>query len=253
MRRWGALLLLGLMTAGCVRGSSDRDEGRGESLLTPQFDALEAAPTDATSSTTAARPGGASTTTETMPGSRTTTTTRPAGQVAPPVVTGATTAAVVDRQGDLTLSVDPPPAWADLVGGTLIRRADGFELRVRLGGGTAPTTTDEDHTMNVASFYDVDGDGRIDFEVWVNLAANGWGPSWFDNTRKKGRFGDKSGVTVAVERDEVVLRFPLSHIGGAERLRWSLASEWGRYEVLGTDATARDDAPDFDAAARFPG
>src|SRR5688572_15156967 len=207
MRRWGALLLLGLMTAGCVRGSSDRDEGRGESLLTPQFDALEAAPTDATSSTTAARPGGASTTTETMPGSRTTTTTRPAGQVAPPVVTGATTAAVVDRQGDLTLSVDPPPAWADLVGGTLIRRADGFELRVRLGGGSAPTTTDEDHTMNIASFYDVDGDGGIDYEVWANLASGGWGGSWRDDRRRTARFGDRAEVAITVAGDEVVLRF----------------------------------------------
>jgi hypothetical protein len=169
-------------------------------------------------------------------------------------VPGATAAAITDPSGDLTPSLaDPPPPWADLTGATLLRRADGFELRVRLGGGSAPTGTDEDHTMNIASFYDVDGDGTIDYEVWANLAAHGWGGSWFDNRAGKAAFADKANVAITVAGDEVVLRFPLSHLGGAEAFRWSLASEWGRYEVLGTVATARDDAPDHDAAARFPG
>jgi hypothetical protein len=66
-------------------------------------------------------------------------------------------------------------------------------------------------------------------------------------------FQDKSGVAVSTEGDALVLRFPLSHLGFADRFRWSVASEWGRYEVLGTAATARDDVPDNDGAARFPG
>ena len=107
--------------------------------------------------------------------------------------------------------------------------------------------------MNIASFYDVDGDGRIDFEVWANLAARGWGGSWFDNRAGAARYGDKAEVGITVAGDEVVLRFPLSHLGGLDRFRWALASEWGRYEALSTKATARDDAPDDDGAARFPG
>lgn len=251
MRFRGTVAFL-LLLAACSRGS-DKKSGVGENLLAPQF-----APDTTVVTTTVApgqptAPGGGATTSTPAAGSAA-APTRPPAQVPAPVVPGATTAAIVDRQGDLTPSpADPPPPWADLVGGTLIRRADGFELRVRLGGGSAPSTTDKDHTMNIASFYDVDGDGRIDYEVWANLASGGWGGSWRDDRKRTARFGDRAEVAVTVAGDEVVLRFPLAHIGGADRFRWSLASEWGRYEVLGSLTTARDDAPDFDAAARFPG
>jgi hypothetical protein len=128
-----------------------------------------------------------------------------------------------------------------------------MELRVHLGGTVPATAPDGDHTMNVASFYDVDGDGQVDFEVWANLADTGWGPAWFDDRGKgKARFGDRSGVTVTVEGDELVLGFATGLVGDAERFRWSLASEWGRYEVLGTLAAARDDAPDDDGSVTFP-
>lgn len=243
------MLLVALLLGGCVGKSGDKATDRDD--LTPQFapDTSVATTTTSSSGATSTTGRGGTTATSTTAAS----SARPPSQVAPPVIAGATTAAIVDRQGDLTESAEVPPAWADLVGGTLIRRADGFELRVRLGGGSAPTTTDEDHTMNVASFYDVDGDGRVDYEVWANLASGGWGGSRFDNVGRRAWFNEKAGVTIAVTGDEVVLRFPLGHIDGAERFRWSLASEWGRYEGLGTPATARDDAPDFDAAARFPG
>jgi hypothetical protein len=89
--------------------------------------------------------------------------------------------------------------------------------------------------------------------VWANLARRGWGGSWFDNRGRKAQLGEKAGVGIEVAGDEVVLRFPLVRLGGAEQFRWSLASEWGRYEALSTSATAKDEAPDFDAAARFPG
>lgn len=240
-----------LLVAGCNRGAPKQD-GR-EDLLKPDFPAESTEPPSTVApgspGTSALASGGATSTTATP--------TRPAdappAQVPAPAIAGATTAAVADRIGDLTPSpLDPPPPWADLAGATMIRRADGFELRIRLGGGTAPSTTDEDHTMNIASFYDINGDGDIDFEVWANLASSGWGSSYFDNVKRRAYFAEKSGVKVVAEGPEVVLRFPLSHVGNAERFRWALGSEWGRYEVLSTEATARDDAPDNDAAARFP-
>lgn len=255
LRRWGAAALaVCVLVAGCNRGAG-KDEGGAakRAVLEPRF-----APDPGASATTV--PGSASTsapvastTTVTGPGG-TARAPRPAGQVAGPVIAGASTAAVNDSVGDLTPSpADPPPPWADLAGATLIRRAHGFELRVAVGGGTAPSSTDADHTMNIAAFFDVDGNGSIDFEVWANLASGGWGGSYFDNVKGRAAFQEKSGVAVSVEGPEVVVRFPLSHLVSAEKFRWALASEWGRYEVLGTIATARDDAPDDDGAAQFPG
>ena len=162
-------------------------------------------------------------------------------------------AVVTDPEGDATASpVDPPPPWADLVGARLIRSDAGFELRIALGGGDAPESTDEDHTMNVASFYDVDGDGDIDYEIWANVASGGWGPAYYVNGPGQGGFGEGSGVTVTTEGADVVLRFPHGHLANAPRFRWSVASEWGRYEALGTPAMVRDDAPDDDQAVAFP-
>ena len=107
--------------------------------------------------------------------------------------------------------------------------------------------------MNVASFFDVDGDGVIDYEVWVNLADTGWGSAYFDNNGSGAKFGQASGVAVEVAGDELVLRFPLAHLGDSRSFRWSSASEWGRYAVISTPAAASDDAPDNDGFARFVG
>jgi hypothetical protein len=38
----------------------------------------------------------------------------------------------------------------------------------------------------------------------------------------------------------------------ADTFRWSMASEYGGYGILGTAQTARDDAPDDDQAVAFP-
>lgn len=105
--------------------------------------------------------------------------------------------------------------------------------------------------MNVASFFDVDGDGVIDYEIWANLADTGWSPAYFDNTGAGGKFGQGSGVEVEVAGGELVMRFPLSHLANSRGFRWSLASEWGRYEVISSPAAARDDAPDNDGFVRF--
>jgi hypothetical protein len=181
----------------------------------------------------------------------------PAGAPAPvlPGPTGAPLAAtVVDREGDATPFVGGAPPWADIVQGRLFRHDDGFELRVALGGGSAPTGSGSaERTMNLASFYDLDGDGTIDVEVWANLADGGWDRSYFDNDEGRADFGGASGVTVEVDGAEVVLRFPLDHLDGAGAFRWSLASEYASYETIGTLLAARDDAPDGDDPAPFPG
>jgi len=161
---------------------------------------------------------------------------------------------ITDPVGDLTPSPgDPPPKWADLAGARLRRTAKGWELRVRLGT-TAPDRTDSDHTMNVASFYDTDGDGQIEYGVWANLASNGWGGAYFDQGPDRGpnRFGDDADIDITTDGRDVVLRFPASHLRGATRFRWSIASEWGRYAVISTTGAARDDAPDDDASVDFP-
>jgi hypothetical protein len=164
-----------------------------------------------------------------------------------------TQAALTDPKGDATTSVaDPAPSWADLRGGTLLRTAQGFQLRIRMAD-SVPHRGDATHTINVASFYDVDGDGSIDYEVWANLAEGGWGTSWFDDRNRRALVMEGDRVNVEIVGDEVVLRFPLGHIGDAERFRWSLAMEWGRRDALGTLGTVRDDAPDDDRAAPFPG
>lgn len=178
---------------------------------------------------------------------------------APPPTTGPATnvqklatARITDPIGDATPSVlDKSPSWADLAGATLARSDKGFELRVKLAGGTAPRSTDSDHTMNVASFYDIDGDGSIDYEVWANLSDTGWGGSWFDDRNHTSRYGTDAGVTWTPEGDEIVMRFDAAHVGNAPQFRWSVASEWGRYEALSTPASVRDDAPDNDRPATF--
>ena len=239
----GARVLAAVVLVGaCKAGKDDADAAKIKQSIKPHF-----APVSTTTTTTAPIGAGtvAPTASSTVPGSSTSTSG--------PVAAATTSASFTDAAGDVTAPpVDRPPAWADLLGASLVRRADGFELRVHLGDA-APTTTDENHTMNVASFFDVDGDGTIDYEVWANVAARGWGASYFDDVHHGGGYQEKSGVTVTPDGDEVVLRFPLSHLAEADHFRWSIASEWGTYQTLGTIASARDDAPDDGRATGFPG
>ena len=235
----GAWLLF-IRTPDDSSSTSASQSSNGARPLTPTYPAIE--PTTATvevSTTSVAPPESSST-------GATTATTAAAPTDAP------TSATISDPVGDRTFSADSPPPWADLAGATLSRSSAGYELRVHLGGGQAPTNTDANHTMNVASFYDVDGDGTVDFEVWANLADTGWATSYFDDNTGRSAFKNDSGVAVRVEGDSLVLDFPLDHLGDATTFRWSLASEWGSYAVLGTDLAARDDAPDDDQPAAFP-
>jgi hypothetical protein len=241
VRVTGLIAGLVLSVSACSAGEAKRREDQG---LTPTFAPESTLGVTSSSTTTASVRTDAP-----EAGSTTPTAT------GPPDAPARTEVAVTDAAGDATPSpVDPPPAWADVLGARLIRSEAGFELRVRLGGGDAPESTpDDDHTMNVASFYDIDGDGAIDYEIWANVASVGWGSTYYDNGPGRGGFGEGAGVTVKTEGDEVVLRFPLTHLADAARFRWSVASEWGRYEALGTPAMVRDDVPDDDGAAAFPG
>ena len=238
MRTFAVALVALALVAAC---SDKPDPAKHANVLKPTF---APDPSASSKSTSTIAVGGSATTASTAAGSATTTS----APVAPVEV------AITDPSNDTTPALaDPPPAWADLVGARLVRRGDGFELRVRVRGGSAPQkTSDGDHTMNIAAFFDIDGDGNIDYEVWANIASSGWGSSYFDDVHRRAKFQDDSGVRVTPEGDEVVLRFPLSHLANASRFRWSLASEWGRYEVLGTLASVRDQAPDNDRAAPFP-
>ena len=105
--------------------------------------------------------------------------------------------------------------------------------------------------MNIASFYDVDGDGSVDYEIWVNLGRNGWGPTWYDDEGRAAP-GESSNVNVVVKGAEVQLLFPDVMLGKPARLRFSVASEYGPITSIGSSSARRDDAPDNDRAVAFP-
>lgn len=156
-----------------------------------------------------------------------------------------------DPVGDATAGVGTgTAAWTDLAGGSLERQGHAYRLIVRLGGAP-PARSDGGATMNIASYYDVDGDGSVDFEIWANLGPNGWAPVWYDDAGHAAA-GARTNVTVKVTGSEVRLLFPDVLIDAPTRLRFSLASEYGSLATLGTDAARRDDAPDGDRAVSFP-
>jgi hypothetical protein len=222
------------LLAGCGGGG-----GGGEAVTTtsvptgrrdaPTFDADPSSSSSTTSTTTS----GAGTTTSTT--------------------AGATAAKVTfdDPVGDATAGVGTgSPGWTDLAGGSLERQGNAYRLIVRLGGAP-PDRSDGTRTMNIASYYDIDGDGAVDFEIWANLGPNGWAPVWYDDEGHVAA-GDRSNVTIKVTGSEVRLLFPNVLIDSPARLRFSLASEYGAVAALGTDAARRDDAPDGDRAVSFP-
>lgn len=173
---------------------------------------------------------------------------------------GATTTAPVplervdfsDPVGDATPGVgtSTPPQWTDLAGGSLERRGNAYRLTIRLGGD-APARATGAETMNIASFYDVDGDGAVEFEIWVNLGPDGWGPVWYDD-QDNAAPGESSNVTVEIDGDEVQLLFPDVMLDAPDRLRFSIASEYGELSTIGSSFARRDDAPDGDRAVAFP-
>ncbi len=195
-----------------------------------------------------AKPGKAkpSRTAVSKPGARRTTTAAAASSA--PATARALSASLSDPSGDVSGSLTKAPDQVDIVGATLTRGPDGFSLRVSFAG--AVPARDAEKTENVASFYDVDGDGQVDYEVWATLADNGWSGSY--RFPDGARFGSDSQVSVRVDGRDLVLGFPLTHLRQARAFRWSVGAEWGTYEQVAAGATAHDTAPDQGVVA-FPG
>lgn len=158
---------------------------------------------------------------------------------------------IEDPSGDLSRSTEGAPAWADIVAVKITRRGDAVEVQTTFSG-QVPTRQTGSKGMNVASFYDVDDNGIVDYEVWTSLADNGWGTGYLDRRKEKASFGPFTGIRVSAEGDTLVTRFPGDRIGGARVFRWSAASEWGSYASMSSSTSARDYAPD-EGAAGFPG
>ena len=156
-----------------------------------------------------------------------------------------------DPVGDATPGIGTtPPPWTDLAGASLERRNNAYRLSIRLGG-PAPQSAPGAETMNIATYFDIDRDGDVEYELWVNLGPHGWGPVWYDD-KGNAAPGDRSNVTVVVEGDRVRLLFPDVMIDKPNRLRFSVASEYGPLSSIGSSTARRDDAPDDDQAVAFP-
>lgn len=176
--------------------------------------------------------------------------TRTSAAPASPAASAPSAARLTDTTGDVDWTLRRPPGYVDIAAAKLTRTAQGFTLRVRFTADLPHRQRDE-HTMNVASFFDTTGDGEIDYEIWANLADDGWGPSYRDRRNREARFMADSDVHVEADGDSLVFRFPLAHLNRATTLQWATASEWGTYETLSTPAAATDHAPNT-GAAPFP-
>lgn len=174
--------------------------------------------------------------------------TEPTSPAAPPEPSGPLSASVTDPTGDVRGTLTGAPRYADLTGATLTR-GDVFEVRVSFAGAVPQRQTD-DRIVQVATFYDLDGDGETDYEVWASLADSGWGTSY--RTPDGARFGDDSGASARPEGDDLVLTFPLTHLRRAESMAWAVGAQWGTLEQVSTGTTSKDNAPDG-GWARFPG
>lgn len=247
-----ALSLAAMVVAGgCARGSSDAGDEPAEAgggMTAPRFEDGEgtaavptsqvaggdaiptgATPTSAGGSTTTAAPGGSS----------------------PATPTPRESVAFDDPAGDATPGVSPnPPPWTDLAGASLERQGNAYRLIIRLGG-EAPQTAPGAETMNIATFFDTDGDAGVEKELWVNLGRNGWGPVWYDDQGRAAP-GEQSNVNLVVQGNEVRLLFPDVMLDKAPKLRFSVASEYGPLTAIGSDTARRDDAPDGDHSVPFP-
>lgn len=161
-------------------------------------------------------------------------------------------ASVRDPSGDVREDpTDPPPPYVDVLAAELARGPDGYELLLTLGGNVPKRSRDPNRATDVTSFYDVDGDGRIDYEVGASLADDGWGPAYFDDRRSESAYGEESGIEVEVRGNTLALIFPLGHLDGAERLQWAVATQYGTFTAIAAGTASSDAAPD-DGGASFP-
>lgn len=262
--RYPAAALVAALLTGCVVGETEPQDAA--TPLAPTFAPVEtpsASPAPPATEPPDAQPGASAMPGPTPPSMDGGTSEAPdaANEPAPVPSAGPTSAAapvtlsasITDPRGDTTPSLEREPDWSDLVGAALERTGDDFTLWVDLDGGAPDSSGSADHTMNVASFYDLTGDGRVDVEVWVNLADGGWDSALYDNRDRSAAFSTDDPIEVRVEDERLRVDFPASVLDGSSAFRWAIASEWGRYEQLGTALAVRDDAPDDDRPAAFPG
>jgi hypothetical protein len=150
-------------------------------------------------------------------------------------------ASLTDPSGDVKGSLTGAPGYVDITGATVTRNNGGFELALDVAGAVPARQTDPDRTMNAASFYDLDGDGTIDYEIWATLADNGWSGSY--RTPSGASYNDDSGVTATPRGHTLLIRFSLGHLDRATRFRWAVGAEWGTYTQIAAGTTAEDNAP----------
>ncbi|UUZ60375.1 hypothetical protein [Nocardioides sp. B-3] len=130
----------------------------------------------------------------------------------------------------------------------MTRTAGGFEVRIRVAG-TLPQVWDGSNVENVVAFFDVDLDGRVDYEARGHPAEEGWSAS--SRSPSGAGFGAASGVTATPVGDTLVLSFPASVVGDASSFQWSVATEFGSLAQVASGTTASDFAPDS-GGVRFP-
>ena len=157
-----------------------------------------------------------------------------------PGPSGPIRTSVSDPTGDVRGTLTGAPPYADLTGATLTR-ADAFEVRVSFAGAVPQRQTD-DRIVQVATFYDLDGDGETDYEVWASLADNGWGTSY--RTPTGARYGDDSGAAARPDGNDLVITFPLAHLERAGSMAWAVGAQWGTIEQVASGTTSKDNAPD---------
>jgi len=165
-----------------------------------------------------------------------------------PKPAGPLRASVSDPTGDVRGTLTGAPPYADLTGAALTR-GDVFQVRVSFAGAV-PQRQSDDRIVQVATFYDLDGDGETDYEVWASLADNGWGTSY--RTPNGARYGDNSGASARPDGNDLVLTFPLAHLERTDSLAWAVGAQWGTLEQVASGTTSKDNAPDG-GWATFPG
>lgn len=257
MRR--ALLLLpvaALVLGGCVApgAQTPEDDGTG-GLPVPTFTPFETAtttqpqPTDTPTVRASDREPTAEATTANPTEPAPTPTPPPTSPTQPPAPLIGT---IPDNSGDLRgLSASQAPDHADLTQAVLVRRGDRGTIRITFAA-PAPERGDGDEILNVATYHDVTGDGRIDHEIWASLTADGWGTSWHDLRTGESRYAADDDVEVAIEQGELVLTFPFSALADATTSRWMVATQWGTGTTLMAGDGVRDDAPDDRRGRRWP-
>lgn len=167
---------------------------------------------------------------------------------APPAVRGTLADDTEDLRG---LAATRAPEHADLRDLELVVDHDQAQIRIAFAA-PAPESADDDSILNIATYHDVTGDGRIDYEIWTSLTADGWGTSWFDIREGTARYAADDDVEVEVVDGVVVLTFSPNHLGGARSGRWLASSEWGSAVDMRAGASAEDDAPDERTGQPWP-